>query len=150
MDFRLAQKQDLTPQMCQAILHDAETYCKENQLDRLAPWEILNIFINFCEGKITDPQFWVGLKDDELVGYMITQAFIVDKEPHLYIRQGYIEQRFSNNGVAGYCLEAVEKKAKATGYKYVSCKTYLNPTVYSRWIKRYGYGYNATEFRKEV
>lgn len=150
MEFRLAQKQDLTAEMCQAILHDAQDYCRENNIGVVYPWEVLNIFINFSQGKIVDPQFWIGVKDGKLVGYMITEAKMEDKQPCLHIRQGYIGEEFRGNGVAKHCLDIIEQKARDTGFKYVILLTEKNPSVYGRWIARYGYNRKYTEFKKEV
>lgn len=150
MEFRLATKLDLNAAMCQEILAQAIRYSEENEKDDLLPYEILNIFINFSNGQANDPQFWLGFKEEKLVGYVITMSRIKGKEVDLYIRQAFIDEPFRGNGVAGYCLDVLEKKAKQIGYKRISLETYFNPKIYERFIRRYGYGYISTEYKKEI
>lgn len=150
MDFRLATKLDLTPENCQQILSDAQVYCKENKKDTLTPYEILNIFINFSNGQVIDPQFWLILEEDKLVGYSITMKRYKDTHAELNIRQGYIAPAYRGNGVMGYCLAVLEEKAKKIGYRKISFDTFGNPKVYGRFVRRFGYDYRSTEYKKEI
>lgn len=153
MEFRLAQKSDLKPEICQAILDDAVEYCKENPRDSVTPWDILNIFINYCEGKITAPHFWMiwlGFKDKVLVGYVITESRIKGNLNYLNIAMGFISKKFRGNGIASHCLGIIENQAKKAGYSVISCETFIDPKIYSRWMRKYGYKANLTEFRKEI
>jgi hypothetical protein len=136
--------------MCQAILADAVQYCQENPQDATTSWEILNTFINFAEGRIKDPQFWLAFKEDSLAGYMITQAIAEQHDTAVYIRQGFIQENSRGNGVMGLSLEVLEKKARESGAKFISCLRYDDAKSFGRMMGKFGYKYKATEFRKEL
>ena len=150
MEFRLTNRADLTPEMCGQVLSFAQSYCAENNADAITPYEVLNIFLNFAGGNSKDPQFWICTEGVEIIGYMITMPQFKNKKANLNIRIGYIDSASRGNGVAGHCLEIIEDKAKKAGYELVTLETPLNPEIYGRWIRRYGYGYMSTEYKKEL
>lgn len=137
--------------MCQAILADAEDFLKQNPIETLSAIEVLKIFIDFCEGKSIDPQFWLSFKDNKFSGYMITNAIAHNHAPSVYIRGAYIHPQQRGNGVAPFCLETLEKQSKKHGAKYIILQTdRIDPRSYSRLIGRFGYKYMCTQFRKEI
>ena len=150
MEFRLARRQDLTAKTCQTILSDAEEYCKEVPQDKVSPWEILNTFINFVQGRIKDPQFWLAIKEDKLAGYMITQAITQDNEPAVFIREAYIQKSKRADGVLPYSLEVLYNKAKESGAKAIICQRYGDSKAFGRLMSKHGYEYKATEFRRVI
>ena len=151
MEFRLATKLDLTPEICRTILHDAEHYIKENEaVKNVSFWEILNVFISFCDGRINDPQFWLAFKEDTLAGFMITQTVTENKHPALYIREAYIHPLQQGNGLASFCMDILDKKAKNGGAKYIICQRYSDAESFGHMMEKYGYKHKATEFIKEL
>lgn len=149
MEFRLARKEDLTPDLCREIFSDALAYCKEVPEDVLTPGEVMNFFVNFCEGRITNPQFWLAFKGGKFVGYMITQAILKDKMSGVNITQAYIHPDCRANGVAPYCMDVLSQKAKASGAQMILCQRYGEADGFGRMLKKFGYSYRSTEFRKE-
>lgn len=151
MEFRLAEKKDLLPTICHQILTDAQDFLKDNPIETFTAGEILSLFCNFCEGKIIDPQFWLSFKNDELSGYMITNAATHNNKLAVYIRGAYIHPLQRGNGIAPFCLDTLERNAKASGAKHIILQTdRTDPKSYARWIGKFGYKYMCTQFRKEI
>ena len=151
MEFRLASKSDLTPNLCQQILTDAQDFLKDNPIETLTAGEILAIFVNFCEGRIIDPQFWLSFKDGEFTGYMITNAATHNKQLAVYVRGAYIHPLQRGNGIAPFCLDTLERQAKASGAKHIILQTdRKNPKAYARFMGKFGYQYMCTRFIKEI
>lgn len=150
MAFRLTNKLDLTPDICSKVLEYATDYCKLVPEDVTLPWEILNVFINFSEGKQGDPQFWIAVEEDKIKGFMVTQAVIVDKRSCCYIRQAYVCPKSKANGLSKLMSDKLMEKAKKAGYDKILCQRYGHADAFARLISKFGFKYKATEFEKEI
>lgn len=81
---------------------------------------------------------------------MITNSIIQDRDACLQITLGYIHPEARSNGVADFSLGTIDKQAKASGHKFLSCIRYARANAFQRWISKYGFKYRQTEFRKEL
>ena len=93
---------------------------------------------------------WLAIKNKDIVGYIVTQPYTEYNKPAIYIRQGYIAKEHRGNGIYECAMEVLEQNSIKLGVRYLTCKTYLDPRMYARFIGKRGFRYKATEFIKEI
>lgn len=142
--FRLANSRDFNEKNRLKIEELSNEFMVRSKTDDFTAKEIVRIFRDYATGEQSDPQFWLLWNQNSIIGYLITWYVVGNNDRGVQIWQGFAPNH------SALCFETVENWAKLQGLDFVNVATQRNPLAYERWIKKYGYGYEYTAFRKEL
>jgi len=140
---------DVTHENTREILKNAIEYVRRSKDNSLTAFGITEHFVRNGQKKQEAPQFWIALGDGMPVGYMLIRFVQDGKNNGIQVWQFYLQNKWQNRHT-GTCVNILENSAKRMNLKYISCVTKHNPLVYERWVKRFGYSFNYTSFKKEL